>query len=329
MCVNEKEIYSVATKSDRISGVRQGQNLNGKRNPDMTVFVVVLIILCGLESLNLILVRLKLRSLNQQMSLCLREDATEIIHLKCASSLLEQVVDSVNSLLMNFRFHIQKERKKAQQNQQLLTTFSYDLQKPLIAVRDALEELDGANLKKEDRDILQKLWKSAVESAAMINNFVEYNYIMDVFPDIKICKFELTEIIENELEWNELKIQRKEIDYQKPKKEIFASGDCAIVGKMLHNLLANSLIHTTGPLKIFIQETEYVKMHFVSNLTQTQEAIDVTKVFDRYYTTDASKNKHKGLGLSLVRKLAEQIGGKTEARLYGEEIDIIIYLKRA
>lgn len=295
----------------------------------MTVFVVVLIILCGLESLNLILVSLKLRRLHQQLSLCLREDGTERIQLKCASFQLKQVVDSMNSLLKNYQIQISNEKKKTQQYLQFMTTFSYDLQKPLVGVRKALESLEVANLTKEDRELVQKLWKNVIESAAMINNFVEYNYIMDVFPDTKIRKFELTKIIENELKWSELKRLQKEIDYQKPRIKIFASGDCVIVGKMLHNLLANSLIHTTGPLKIFIHENEYVEMHFVSTLLQTQEAIDVAKVFDHYCTTDASQYKHTGLGLSLVNVLAEQVGGKTEARLHGKEIDIIISLKRA
>ena len=56
---------------------------------------------------------------------------------------------------------------------------------------------------------------------------------------------------------------------------------------------------------------------------------DVEHLFERFYTTDKSRNrKTTGLGLSIVRLLVEQMGGSVSAVLHENQLSIIITMKK-
>jgi signal transduction histidine kinase len=49
-------------------------------------------------------------------------------------------------------------------------------------------------------------------------------------------------------------------------------------------------------------------------------------LFERFYTSDQARSKTTGLGLSIVKLLAEQMGGTAEARLKENELAIQVEL---
>ena len=60
------------------------------------------------------------------------------------------------------------------------------------------------------------------------------------------------------------------------------------------------------------------------NPVSNAAAIDVKRLFDRFYTADKARSRTTGLGLSIVRLLAEQMGGSTSAELQGNVLRICV-----
>ncbi len=54
--------------------------------------------------------------------------------------------------------------------------------------------------------------------------------------------------------------------------------------------------------------------------------IDVNRLFDRFYTSDQARSNSTGLGLSIVRILTEQMGGRARASLEGDLLEICVEL---
>ncbi|MNN81956.1 sensory histidine kinase CreC [compost metagenome] len=50
--------------------------------------------------------------------------------------------------------------------------------------------------------------------------------------------------------------------------------------------------------------------------------MDVSRIFERFYTADTSRRTTTGLGLSIVKLLAEQLGGSASAALQDGIIEI-------
>ena len=55
--------------------------------------------------------------------------------------------------------------------------------------------------------------------------------------------------------------------------------------------------------------------------------IDVNKIFKRFYTGDKARSTSTGLGLSIVEILTEEMGGKVEANLVENMLEIKVKLK--
>ena len=62
-----------------------------------------------------------------------------------------------------------------------------------------------------------------------------------------------------------------------------------------------------------------------SNMAQRLDAVTVGRLFDRFYTVEASCNS-SGLGLSIAKVLVERMGGKISAQYEREKLSIVIHL---
>ena len=62
------------------------------------------------------------------------------------------------------------------------------------------------------------------------------------------------------------------------------------------------------------------------NPVKSTSEIDVERLFDRFYTGDKARSNNTGLGLSIVRLLAEQMGGSVGATLQNGLLDIQVRL---
>lgn len=84
--------------------------------------------------------------------------------------------------------------------------------------------------------------------------------------------------------------------------------DAGALGRVLNNILANALKYSTGDLTVTLNGEGVMTC---SNRTAGM-AVDVQKLFDRYYTVETAQNS-TGLGLSIARRLTGQMGGRIGA----------------
>lgn len=112
------------------------------------------------------------------------------------------------------------------------------------------------------------------------------------------------------------------LDFQEEAIQI--QGDSSQLKRVLGNLVSNSLSYGLGPLFI-VQKGNTLTF---SNKVKDPESIDPDQMFVRFYRGDpsrnASKSSHAGLGLSIARELTQAMGGKIEARLHEDILEIVL-----
>ena len=93
-------------------------------------------------------------------------------------------------------------------------------------------------------------------------------------------------------------------------------GDRNGVVRVLSNLLTNAYRHGTGTLEARLyREGDHVVSAF-SNDAPGMTDEDVERVFERFYTVDRMRTgQNTGLGMAIVKALAERMGGQVSARL--------------
>ena len=112
------------------------------------------------------------------------------------------------------------------------------------------------------------------------------------------------------------------LDFQEEAIQI--QGDGSQLKRVLGNLVSNSLSYGLGTLFIFQKGNTLT----FSNKVKDPGSIDPDQMFARFYRGDpsrnASKGSHAGLGLSIARELTQAMGGKIEARLHEDILEIVL-----
>ncbi|MNC63851.1 Signal transduction histidine-protein kinase BaeS [compost metagenome] len=106
---------------------------------------------------------------------------------------------------------------------------------------------------------------------------------------------------------------------------VYAFADMDMVVRIVHNLIRNCIAHSDGDLEVQIRTTQNAVIVFRNHVKHTAE-MDVNRLFERFYTANKAKSRTTGLGLSIVRLLAEQLGGSAGAAIQDGFLEISVEL---
>ena len=117
-----------------------------------------------------------------------------------------------------------------------------------------------------------------------------------------------------------IKSRQQVFTVQLPEKLPIISSNRASLGRVLAELLNNGCKYTPNEGKIVFQveckeEKLDGKMQFIVSNEAEIPASELPKIFDKFYrvpNADPWKQGGTGLGLALVKKLVEQLGGTLE-----------------
>lgn len=114
------------------------------------------------------------------------------------------------------------------------------------------------------------------------------------------------------------------VDFAQKGFRIRADEEC--LRRIFHNLIQNALLHGSGDIIIRQEQDSLIFENMVSETSRP----DPEHIFDRFYKADSARRKgSSGLGLFIVRELAQRMNGSVYARLEGDWLRITLTLERA
>ena len=148
----------------------------------------------------------------------------------------------------------------------------------------------------------------------------------------------LVDFFEDCIEEIRLDMDSQNIDFHfdnNVSKDILVVLDVEQMKRVINNIISNSVKYMDkSETKIgisLIDEGDFVKIDLSDN-GRGISAEDLPYIFDRFYRADSSRNSSKGgsgIGLSIVRKIIEDHGGRIWAKsVLGSGTNIIIILKK-
>jgi len=292
----------------------------------LVIVVSVLIIMIILLIAYIIFFQLQLRNINRQLNKRLTEYTRQPITLELNNKDLNALAVNINKCLKaeeTLRLESIREEKRFKE---LIANISHDLRTPLTAIKGYQQLLGKGILSKDQQQKLQIAQKHADELGTLINHFFEYSYLINAEPVLNRERINLTNLVAEclavsipLLEENNLEVHYEETS------PLFVFADREMIIRIIQNLMRNCVEHSDSPIEVRLIAEKNVVISF-SNFVKSPSEIDVNKLFDRFYTTDKARNKNTGLGLSIIKLLAEQMGGSASASLQDRLLEIKIEL---
>ena len=208
-----------------------------------------------------------------------------------------------------------------QQNKELISNISHDLKTPITAIKGYVEGLiDGvADTPEKQNKYLQTVYSKAIDMDHLINELTFYskidtNKIPYTFSRLNVVGY--FEDCAEEL-GRELEDQNISFDYQNyVENSVQMIADAEQIKRVINNIVGNSKKYSDKQdtkIRMTIKDVgDFVQIEIEDN-GRGIAAKDLPYIFDRFYRTDASRNSSKGgsgIGLSIVKKIMEDHGGK-------------------
>lgn len=208
-----------------------------------------------------------------------------------------------------------------QQNKELISNISHDLKTPITAIKGYVEGLiDGvADTPEKQNKYLQTVYSKAMDMDRLINELTFYskidtNKIPYVFNRIHVVDYfeDCAEELGRELEDAHIRF-----DYQNyVDRTVQMIADAEQLKRVINNIIGNSKKYSDKKetkIRMTVKDVgDFVQVEIEDN-GKGIAAKDLPYIFDRFYRTDASRNSSKGgsgIGLSIVKKIMEDHGGK-------------------
>lgn len=109
---------------------------------------------------------------------------------------------------------------------------------------------------------------------------------------------------------------------------LIINSDEEMLLRIVLNLVRNSIMHAQGDVTIKLWLDEEHAYNCFRNPIDENSQLNPNQLFDRFYTTDNSRRKNTGLGLSIVRLLAEKLGGSATAKIENDMIEFLVSIKK-
>lgn len=282
----------------------------------MIVLLVVLAVLWLATLAYLLIVLRQIVQMRRQLEQRLAEDSQAAVTLSLVTPQLEQLAARVNDTVRRARDASTRTRQEERRIRSFIADISHDLRTPLTTVRGYLQLLERTDLDAFQRERLAVAHRQTAELGALVDRLYEYAYLLDAQVDLEVEQVDLGVLVGECLLGMAAPIEAAglEVEFDPPTQLVVAT-DREKLTRILQNLLRNAVQHGRDQLAVEVTAEGDGAALRVSNGVAEAQRIDAAQLFDRFYTADRSRSgRTSGLGLSIVRVLAEQLGGEVTAR---------------
>ncbi|MCI8726376.1 MAG: HAMP domain-containing histidine kinase [Hungatella sp.] len=207
------------------------------------------------------------------------------------------------------------------ESKELISNISHDLKTPITAIKGYVEGImDGVAASPEKLDkYIRTIYNKANDMDRLIDELTFYSKIDShkipyTFSKINVASYFKDCVEEVGLDLDANNIELGYFNYVD--EDVVVIADAEQMKRVINNIISNSVKYLDkkkGLINIRIKDVgDFIQVEIEDN-GRGIGAKDLPNIFDRFYRTDSSRNSSKGgsgIGLSIVRKIIEDHGGK-------------------
>ncbi|MDB2156190.1 sensor histidine kinase [Clostridium butyricum] len=272
---------------------------------------------------------MQIKKINIQIERKVKDNLRQPIKLQLLNKNLTILGANINNIFSreeNIRLKIIGHEK---QMKDMIANIAHDLRTPLTSVKGYIQLLKKYVEDEKQMKMISVCLNHINELEHLINSFFELSYLEISKSDINNKKLNLTNIVSNMIADSVYQFEEHNIEVIYTGEDpVFIYADIENTKRIINNLIKNCLCHSNGNVKIDILKKEKIILSFRNPVSECID-IEVENLFNRFYVADKSRNKSTtGLGLSIVKLLIEDMGGKVEASLENNILEIKVQFEK-
>ncbi len=278
----------------------------------MLPWMICLILIFALGML-VIKIRVMQKSMDE-IRLCVLEhlsaDTNQLICVSSGDKYVKALANEISKQLSLLRVQKQKYFDGDRELKEAITNISHDLRTPLTAICGYLELLEREEKSESVSRYIRNISNRTEALKALTEELFRYSLISSV-SEMNYERVNVTSALEESLISFYADFRKKNInpEISLPEKEVWCVLDKSALMRIFSNVISNAVKYSGGDFSVRMDENGNVVF---SNLANGLSAVDVAKLFDRFYTVDSAR-KSTGLGLSIAKILCERMNGNISA----------------
>lgn len=275
--------------------------------------------------------RRALRAAAQQLKARAETGSTARLLLTGPDGGAETLLGEVNTLMEGWERERADLRSREATLREQIASLSHDLRTPLTAIQGYCQLLQKEERPEERATYLAVLEERTAFLQGLINDFYELSRLESGKMVLDWEPVSLTDAVASVLadHYEALESKNFEVEVDLPGDLPCALGDGEAVRRMIQNLMRNTLEHGSGTLRVSAEARDGRATLRWENGGASIDGDEVSRVFDRYYTSDKARTgQNMGLGLAITKALADEMGAGIHAELNGNNFAVCIDWKQ-
>ena len=294
------------------------------------IAIAVIIILSGIAIalvIKILLIRKELRSVSDQMEALVSGRTEKMIDISFADSEIERLAGLLNRYNDMQRMIAASAVRDEEHLKDAVANISHDLRTPLTVMLGHLQLIDRSGLTNEQTRRIDIVIGKAQHMKDLVETFYEYSLINTSEYEMKEEKINVSNLLIDLISDNAPALEAKglAVNVDVPEHSVYLMADRNAISRIVQNLLTNAIRYASGSVGISLSEDGDGVGLSVSNPVTDPEQIEADRLFERFYTGDASRRSGgTGLGLAVVKELVQKSGGKVSAECRNGELVITL-----
>ena len=289
--------------------------------------IVVLAVAVAVLAVQTVVMRREIRSMSRQLEDLSAGRSEKKISLTLVDARLNELATQINE-----NMELQKQlridaRKSEQRLKDSIAGVSHDLLTPLTAIIGYIQMLERSGLNGEQQEKATIILKKANAMRELVESFFELSVIESGQSELAEEAVNFTNIVSEAVVDFIPRFEAAELepDVDLGDKSLYIAGDTTALGRIVQNLLSNALKYTAGRVKVALEERDGEIILTVVNEVRPDTPPDMERIFERFYTGDDCRNSGSaGLGLYIVKLLAEKMQGAVSASLENKMLSVYV-----
>lgn len=260
----------------------------------------------------------QIRSFTDRIAERKEADMNQLVTVDCFEKNLIGLAKILNEYTDMVKANVLSLENDRHQLKSVIAGISHDFRTPLTSVKGYMQlvsksgMLDQKNQEYLDIALEKTNYLKSLSDTFFEVSAIEANDEPACLENVNLTNL-LSEKILGQYEW--IKDSGLKTDFDIPEKDIIVCSNEGFLNRIIENLFSNARKYAVSRFAISLAGENGTAVLVFRNDVENAGELETNKVFDAFYRDAARHNEGSGLGLYVVKCLAEKLGHKVYARV--------------